>query len=120
MPMLPSKKAKVKSKKFFITNDSNKIKNNNVIAMFIRKTRNKLNISLPEKTVEGEAIRCNVIVVPRSSSDTNARDSPDIAEKKITIHSNPPVKYSVIFSLPIENMITLIVTSMNIARAFIA
>ena len=120
MPTLPSKNAKVKSKKFFITNDSNKIENKNVIAIFIKKTSSKLKISLPEKIVEGEAIRCSVIVVPRSSSDTNARESPDIAEKKITTHKSPPVKKGDIFSLPTENIITLIVTSMNIASAFIA
>jgi len=58
--------------------------------------------------------------VPLSSSETNARDKPDIAEKNITTHSNPPVRYSDIFSCPIENKITEIVTRINIARALIA
>jgi hypothetical protein len=77
-------------------------------------------MSLPEKIVAGEAIKWRVKVVPRSSSETNARESPDIAEKKITTQSNPPVKYSLIFSLPIEKRITLIVIRINIAKAFIA
>jgi hypothetical protein len=101
-------------------NELNNIENKIEITKFIRNTRSKLKISLPENIVEGDAIRCNVKVVPRSSSETNARASPDIAEKNITIHKSPPVKYSLIFSLPIENIITLIVTRINIASAFTA
>ncbi len=88
--------------------------------MFIKKTSKILNKSFPVNTVEGLAISCKVSVVPRSSSDTKARDSPDIAEKNITTHKSPPVRYSDIFSLPTEKRITLIVTSMNIAKAFTA
>jgi len=58
--------------------------------------------------------------VPRSSSETKTLDKPDIAEKNITTQSKPPFKYSEIFSLPIENIITLIVTRINIASALIA
>jgi len=57
IPILPSIKAKVKSKKFFIIKDSNRMINKNVITKFIRKTRSRLNISLPEKIVEGDAIK---------------------------------------------------------------
>jgi hypothetical protein len=120
IPILPNKNAIAKRGIFLITNDVNNIPNRMVITKFMRNTRSKLNINLPEKTVDGDAINCRVIVVPRSSSETNALDNPDIAEKKITTHNNPPVKYSVIFSLPIENIITLIVTRINIASALTA
>ena len=68
----------------------------------------------------GDAINCNVRVVPLSSSETKARESPDIAEKKITTQSSPPVRYSDIFSVPMEKRMTLIVTRINIASALIA
>lgn len=90
------------------------------MAKFIRNTKIKLNINFPEKTVEGEASNCRVKVVPLSSSETNALDSPDIAEKNITTQSKPPVKCREIVSCPIENKMTLMVTKMNIASAFIA
>lgn len=88
--------------------------------MFIRKTRIMLNNNFPVKTVEGEAINCNVRDVPLSSSLTNARERPDIAEKKITTQNKPPVNPGEIFSFPIENSITLIATIINIASEFIA
>ena len=79
-----------------------------------------LNNSFPVKTVEGEAISCNVNDVPRSSSLTNARERPDIAEKNITTQNKPPVSPAEIFSFPIEKRITLIATIMNIANELIA
>jgi hypothetical protein len=120
IPTFPNKNVIAKRGMFLMTKDENNIPNKIVITKFIKNTRIRLNINLPEKTVEGEAINCRVIVVPRSSSETNALDNPDIAEKKITTHNNPPVKYSVIFSVPIENIITLIVTRINIASALTA
>jgi hypothetical protein len=120
IPIFPKIRESINNPQLLIINDSNKITNKNVIDRFIKNTRRRLNINFPEKIVEGDAINCSVNVVPLSSSDTNARDKPDIAEKKITIQNNPPVRYSLIFSLPIENIITLIVTSINIANAFIA
>lgn len=88
--------------------------------MFIKKTKIKLKKSLPVKTVAGEAISCKVKVVPLSSSLTKARARPDIAEKNITTQNSPPVKLAEIFSLPIENRITLIATMMNMASELIA
>ncbi len=120
MPKLPSINAAINVSKAFMLNESKSRKNKTVIAIFIIKTRRTLNNNLPEKMVDGFASSCSVRVVPRSSSDTNARDKPDMAEKKTTTHNNPPVRYSEMFSCPIENRITLIVTSMNIANAFIA
>ena len=70
--------------------------------------------------VVGDAISCSVKVVPRSSSETKARDKPDIAEKKITTQKSPPERKSLIFSFPMENKITLIVTTINIMSEFIA
>lgn len=58
----------------------------------MQKTKIKLNRSLPENIVEGAAIKCNVKLVPRSSSETNALAKPDIAEKNITTQNNPLVK----------------------------
>lgn len=120
IPIFPKIKEIKNKRALLITNDSNKTENKKVIAMFIKKTRITLKSNLPENMVAGDAISWRVKVVPRSSSETNARDNPDIAEKNITTHKSPPVKYSVIFSCPIENSITLIVTSINIARALIA
>jgi hypothetical protein len=57
IPILPSKKANVKSKKFFIIKDSNRMKKRKVITKFIRKTRSKLKINLPENIVVVDAIR---------------------------------------------------------------
>lgn len=88
--------------------------------MFIKKTSIMLNNNFPVKTVSGEAINCNVNDVPLSSSLTNARERPDIAEKNITTQNNPPVNPGEIFSLPIEKSITLIATIMNIANELIA
>lgn len=90
------------------------------ITKFIQKTRIRLKISLPENTVEGEAISCSVRVVPLSSSETKALESPDIAVKKITTQKSPPVKLSVMVSFPMENRITLMATMINIASEFIA
>lgn len=120
MPILPKMNAITKSQMFRMTNESNSIENKTVITQFIRKTRRRLKTNLPEKTVDGAASNCSVIAVPRSSSETNARDKPDIAEKNITTQSNPPVNTSDIFSLPTEKSITLIVTRINIASALIA
>jgi hypothetical protein len=75
---------------------------------------------LPVKTVEGAQINCRVSEVPLSSSETNARDKPDIAEKKITTQNNPPVKAGDILSVPIAKSITLIATTINIASEFTA
>jgi len=88
--------------------------------MFIRKTRIMLNNNFPVKIVAGEAINCNVSDVPLSSSLTNARERPDIAEKNITTQNKPPVKPGEIFSFPIEKRITLMATIMNIANELIA
>ena len=120
IPKFPSIKAKRNKPRFLIINESNKMEYKRKITIFIAKTRIKLKRSFPENTVPGEAINCNVNVVPRSSSETKARESPDIAEKKITTQSNPPARYSDIFSVPIEKRITLIVTRINIANALIA
>jgi len=120
IPIFPREKAIKNNPQLVIVNDLNRIVNNIVITVFIRNTRITLKISLPLNIVVGAAINCKVNVVPRSSSDTNALDNPDIAEKKITTHNNPPVKYSEIFSWPIEKRITLIVTRINIAKALIA
>ena len=79
-----------------------------------------LKSNFPENIVDGFANKWSVMVVPRSSSETKARDSPDIAEKNITTQRSPPVKCAEILSCPIEKRITLIVTSINIAKAFIA
>ena len=87
---------------------------------FIIKTRIRLNNNFPVKTVVGEATNWSVNVVPLSSSDTNALERPDIAEKKITTQNNPPVRFCGILSWPIENNITLIATIMNIASEFTA
>jgi len=119
-PMFESTKVKRNKAKLLITNSSNNAEYNNAITMFIRKTSIKLNNNLPVKTVEGDAINCKVSDVPLSSSATNALASPDIAEKKITTQNNPPVKLSGIFSLPIEKSITLIATTINIARELTA
>jgi hypothetical protein len=88
--------------------------------IFITKTRIKLKRSFPVKTVEGEAISCSVKDVPLSSSLTNARERPDIAEKKITTQNNPPVNPGEMFSFPMEKRITLIATIMNITSELIA
>lgn len=90
------------------------------MTIFIKKTNSRLKISLPLNIVAGFAINCKVNVVPRSSSETNARERPDIAEKKITTQSRPPDKCADVFSSPIENIITLNVTKINIASALIA
>lgn len=120
IPILPRTKESQKSDKFPILKDSNNTKKRNVITKFIKKTRSILKRSFPEYTEEGDASNCSVSVVPRSSSETKARERPDIAEKKITTHNKPPVRYSDKFSCPTENNITLIVTSINITSAFIA
>lgn len=117
IPIFPKKTNIIKSQKFFIMKLSNKIKNKNDIAMFIKKTKIRLKYSLPVKITEGDAEICKVKTVPRSSSETNALESPDIAEKKITTQNRPPERYSEILSVPIEKRITLIVTKMNIAKA---
>jgi len=88
--------------------------------VFIAKTRKILKISLPEKTVVGDAVNCRANVVPLSSSETNALDKPDIAVKNITTQKSPPVKPGLIFSCPTENNITLIAIIINIAKALIA
>lgn len=88
--------------------------------MFIKKTSIMLNNNFPVNTVAGDAINCSVRDVPLSSSLTNARERPDIAEKKITTQNNPPVKPGEIFSFPIEKSITLIATIINIASELIA
>lgn len=119
-PILPKTNDVKNNKKFWITNASNIAEYKIAIIVFIAKTRITLNINLPEKTVVGAATNCNAKVVPRSSSETNARDKPDIAVKNITTQNNPPVKLALIFSLPTENKITLIATIMNIASALIA
>jgi hypothetical protein len=118
IPIFPNKKAIRNNNKLLIIKDSKRIAKRNVIAKFIRNTSMRLKSNLPEKIVDGEAIKWRVRVVPRSSSETKALERPDIAEKKITTHNNPPVRYSLIFSLPIENIITLMVTRINIERAF--
>jgi hypothetical protein len=101
-------------------NDSKRAAYNNAITVFMQKTRTTLNMSLPEKTVDGEAVSCSVIDVPLSSSETKARARPDIAVKKITTQNNPPVNASEIFSCPTANNITLIATMINIASELIA
>jgi hypothetical protein len=108
------------SEKFWITNDSKSAAYNKAITVFMQKTRIILNTNLPENTVEGAAINCNVKDVPLSSSDTNARARPDIAVKNITTQNNPPANPSDIFSCPTANRITLIATIINIASEFIA
>ncbi len=90
------------------------------ITIFIQKTNAKLNMSLPVKTVDGEAISCRVSEVPLSSSETNALASPDIAEKNMTTQNSPAVRFSFTLSFPIENIITLIATIMNIASELMA
>lgn len=120
IPIFPNINAIAKRAILLITKDEKRSEKRKVITKFIKKTNRRLNINFPENIVEGEAIKWSVRVVPLSSSETKALESPDIAEKKITTHNNPPVKYSEIFSLPIENIITLIVTRMNMARALIA
>ncbi len=86
----------------------------------MQNTSIKLNNNFPENTVEGEAIKCRVKLVPLSSSDTNALAKPDIAEKNMTTQNNPSVKLCVIFSFPIEKRITLIATMINMTSEFIA
>lgn len=120
IPTLPTKKVIKKSIRFLMMNSENSAEYSNVITMFIMKTRIKLNNSLPVKTVVGDATSRKVNVVPRSSSLTNALESPDIAVKKTTTQNKPPVNSGDIFSFPIENKITLIATIMNIASEFIA
>lgn len=120
IPKFPKINVHKKSNKFWMTKVSNKALYSKAIMMFIEKTKIRLNKSLPEKIADGDAISCNVNVVPRSSSETNALDNPDIAEKKIITQNNPPERYWLIFSCPIEKRITLIVTIINIARELIA
>jgi len=86
----------------------------------MQNTSIRLNNNFPENTVDGEAIKCRVKLVPLSSSETKARAKPDIAEKNITTQNKPSVKLCVIFSFPIEKRITLIATIMNITSEFTA
>ena len=86
----------------------------------MQKTRTILKNNFPEKIVVGAATNWSARVVPRSSSETNARERPDIAEKKITTQNSPAVKLCVIVSFPTENKMTLIATITNIANEFTA
>jgi len=119
-PIFPSMKVRRKRTKFLITNSSNNAEYSSEITVFIANTSTRLNKSFPLNTVEGDAISWRVKVVPLSSSDTNALDNPDIAEKNITTQNNPPASIAGMDSFPIENSITLIATIINIAREFIA
>lgn len=120
IPKFPKIKVIKKSKKFLITNSEKRAEYRMVMTIFIRNTKIKLNSSFPVNTVEGEAINCKVRDVPLSSSLTKARERPDMAEKNITTQKSPPVSSGEIFSLPIEKRITLIATTINIARELIA
>jgi predicted outer membrane lipoprotein len=119
-PKLPRTKDKINKEKFLIINVSNNAEYNNAIIVFIQKTRIILNISLPEKTVDGALKSCRVKDVPLSSSETKARESPDIAVKNITTQNKPPVRLSETFSRPTANIIILIATMINIASELIA
>ena len=81
-PILPKTNDVKNNKKFLIINASNIAEYKIAITVFIAKTNIMLKISFPVNTVEGAAINCNVKDVPRSSSETNARDKPDMAVKK--------------------------------------
>ncbi len=120
MPMLPRRKERKKRSALFIAKVSKKKRKRSVIEMFIKKTSKRLKNSLPVKIVDGAAIELSNNDVPLSSSETDVRESPDIAEKKTTTQSKPAVKYSEMVSLPTENRIILMVTSTNIAKALIA
>lgn len=119
-PILPSTKDTRKRDKFCIVKPSKIAEYSMVITVFIANVRMRLNINFPVNTVSGEAIRWSVKVVPLSSSDTKALDNPDMAEKKITTQYKPPAKGSDILSLPMENKIMLIVTTINIISEFTA
>jgi hypothetical protein len=86
----------------------------------MKKIKARLNKSFPRKIEVGCAINERIRVVPLSSSETNVRESPDIAEKKTTTQSIPAKIFVGAFSLPMENRIILIATIMNIIRAFSA
>jgi len=119
-PILERTNVSKNNAKLLITNSSNKAEYKSAITMFIRKTSIRLKNNLPENIVEGAAINCKVKEVPLSSSDTNALAKPDIAEKNITTQKSPPAKAWGILSFPIENKITLIATTINIASEFTA
>ena len=86
----------------------------------MKKIKTRLNRSLPRRIEVGCAISESINVVPLSSSETNVRESPDIAEKKTTTQNIPAKIFSGAFSFPIEKRIILIATMMNIINAFSA
>jgi len=63
---------------------------------------------------------CKVITVPRSSSLTNVLESPDIAEKNITIHRIPASRLGETLSPAMEKRTIESVTTTNITRALSA
>jgi hypothetical protein len=57
IPIFPNRNAIANRAKFFIMKELNRIEKRKVITKFIKKTSKRLKISLPEKIVDGEAIK---------------------------------------------------------------
>src|SRR5579862_7065324 len=100
----------------FVTTSSN----STTVKRLRPASRTRLTISLPKYTVIGSAINRSVITVPRSSSETNARDKPDIDEKNMTTQRIPESISGETDSLPIANKIMETAVTTNITSALIA
>ncbi len=76
----------------------------------------ELKRSFPIKTEDGSTHNWRVMVVPRSSSLTNERESPLIAAKNTIIQRIPADKLGVTVSPAVEKRIIASVTTTNIMR----
>ena len=92
IPMLPKKNADKKITQFATLKLSKNIRKRMMMNELIRKMSARLKRSFPKNMFSGVEISWSSKVVPLSSSDTNARESPDIAVKNITTQKIPDVK----------------------------